>query len=259
MARSRALLACVTALALLLGATHCDDQGITRPPPSPPVAQEAGTPGTSGTSGGPGPAPLADGGVPPAGDGGCPAPRSLSPADVGPGYLAPVQVTLVRPIDGDTAHFLFPQSGEQACRFLFVNTEESFGEETTPFGVETKAKVDGWLRAAKQILVVPREAPGGGGQPDIDAFDRWLSLVFLDGELVQTRLVREGLTPYFTSFGCATDPVHSTLLHAEAEANGKDLGIWAPSHPKRYDTTTRQWIGRPPLCRPNPFVSPYCP
>ncbi len=236
-----------TVLVLLAGAPSCTDQDVDRPPPAGAIVVADG-----GAQ-----APPADASPLPVSDGGCPPPRALLPSEVGPGYLPPATVTLVRPVDGDTAEFAFPQVGDRICRFLFVDTEESFGDQTTPFGVETKRRVETLFRAATSLVVVVREA--APGQPELDAFDRQLSLVFVDGELLQTRLVREGLSPYFTSFGCAEEPIHTTLLHAEAEANAADRGIWAAGHPKDYEAITRQWIGRPPTCRPNPFVAPYCP
>lgn len=241
-------------LALLASVVDCTDQTVDRPPPAPAIVDETDDGGAALP-----PPPVVDASPPPRSDGGCPPPRALAPAEVGPGYLSPANVTLVRPVDGDTAEFAFPQVGDKICRFLFVDTEESFGDRTTPFGIETKRKIEGVLRAAKSLVVVVHEAPGAPGQPELDAFDRQLSLVFVDGALLQTRLVREGLSPYFTPFGCATEPIHSTLLHAEAEANAADRGIWAPGHPTDYEGTTRQWIGRPPTCRPNPFLTPYCP
>lgn len=240
--------------ALAVTMLRCVDQTV-----EPPVAARA-APSLDVDGAGPiEPAPKSDASRPPDSDGGCPPPRTLAPADVGPGYLPPATVTLIRPIDGDTAHFAFPRIGEQACRFLYVDTEESFGEQTTPFGGATKQKVDGWLRAATSLVVVVREDKAAPGQPALDPFARRLSLVFVDGELVQTRLVREGLSPYVTSFGCAEEPIHSTMLHAEAEANRAGRGLWAAGHPKDYQATTRQWIGRPPTCRPNPFEASYCP
>ena len=94
--------------------------------------------------------------------------------------------------------------------------------------------------------------------PDLDPFDRWLGLVFVDGELFETRLVREGLSAYFTEFGCAPEPLHTALLLAEAEARANRRGIWAPGHPTDYAAVFSRWFGSS-RCRPNPFRNqPYC-
>jgi endonuclease YncB( thermonuclease family) len=74
--------------------------------------------------------------------------------------------------------------------------------------------------------------------------------VFVDGELLQTRIVREGYSAYHTLFGCARSPVHEALLYAEAEAWTARRGIWAPGHPTDYRPVLEDWVGRR-TCRPN--------
>lgn len=189
----------------------------------------------------------------------CPPPPRVTPADLmGRGYLAPAVVTYLRTVDGDTAHFGFPGTGDRTVRFLFVNTEETRGAEMTAFGVATSNVVQGYLRAARETVVVVREEPSRPGTPDLDPFGRWLALIFLDGELLQTRIIREGLSAYYTQFGCAPGPVHTALLYAEAEANAARLGIWAEGHPTDYRPVLETWIRGGRNCRPNPFLGPYC-
>jgi len=188
---------------------------------------------------------------------GCPAPPVVTPADVPPAYLPAVEVTLVRPTDGDTAHFYFPGSGEQIVRFLHINTEESYGPETTAFGIETKEAVAAFLTAAHTIHVAPQDSWRMPGTPRLDPYGRWLGIVFVDGELLETRIVREGWSAYYTEFGCAPEPIHSSLLYAEAEANAGARGIWEPGHPTDYRAVFDDWIGAD-TCRPNPYVRPYC-
>lgn len=188
----------------------------------------------------------------------CPAPKLLGPTDVPPGFLAPVKVTIAGVADGDSGRYNFPNAQNQGVRMLFVNTEESFGSEMTDFGVQTKGIVIKWITEAKEIQVAVRESFKGSNKPDNDPFERWLSLMFLDGELLQTRLVREGLTAYYTAFGCAPAPIHEALLHAEAEANANKRGIWSPGPHNDYRAAFDEWIGTR-TCRPNPFKGPYCP
>lgn len=192
--------------------------------------------------------------------GGCPAPPSVAPADVaGKGFLAPVTVTYVRTVDGDTAHFVLPPSsplaGERTFRFLYVNTEEASGTAQTAFGVATVPVVRGWLEAAKEIQVAMQD--DGTGKPNADPYMRLLTLVFVDGALLQTRIVREGYSAYYALFGCPASPTHESLLWAEAEAFGAKRGIWAPGHPTDYRPILSSWNVRG--CRPNPFEAPYCP
>ncbi len=199
-----------------------------------------------------------DGGTAAQPDSGCPPSRAIAPGEVPKGYLPARKVTLARAVDGDTANFNFPDGGgEQTSRFLYVNTEESSGADATDFGVKAKGVVEAYLKAAKEIVVLVREDTAKPGKPDLDPYNRWLSLVFIDGDLFETRLVREGWSPYYTVFGCAPEPLHSVLLHAEAEANASDRGIWASAHPTSYAVTASAWLGRSG-CRPNPFLAPYC-
>jgi len=187
----------------------------------------------------------------------CPAPKRLGLADIPTGYLPPVKVTIADVADGDSGRYSFPSAQNQGVRLLYVNTEESFGAEMTAFGVQTKGIVIQWINEAKEVQIAVRESFKGSKKPDNDPYDRWLSLMFLDGELLQTRLVREGLTAYYTVFGCAPDPIHEALLHAEAEANTNKRGIWGPGPHNDYRVTLEEWIGTR-TCRPNPFKGPYC-
>lgn len=193
-----------------------------------------------------------------ASDGSCPPPAKIRPAETPRGYLAPVRVTVSFLADGDSGRFNFPEAPGQEVRMLFVNTEESGGAEETPFGVQTKGIVHKWIRNAATIEIAVREDREGSKTPDVDPYGRWLSLIFLDGELLQTRIVREGLSVYYTQFGCAPAPVHDALLHAEAEANDADRGIWGPGEHNDYEDVLPRWIGNR-TCRPNPFLAPYCP
>jgi endonuclease YncB( thermonuclease family) len=187
---------------------------------------------------------------------GCPAPPMVKPSDLGSRFLPSEDVLYLRTIDGDTAHFLF-KAGEKTIRFLWVNTEEKGGAEVTDFGIATVPVVEAWIAAAKLVTVAPEADLQDPTQPHLDPYDRTLGLVFLDGELVQTRIVREGWSAYYTQFGCAPSPVHESLLYAEAEARANKRGIWAPGHPTDYAEVFDRWIHS--SCRPNPYEKPYCP
>lgn len=188
----------------------------------------------------------------------CPPPAVLTPAEVPGGYLAAEVVGYRSTTDGDTAHFIFDTEGEQIIRLLYVNTEESHGSATTAFGEATEDLVRGWNAAAREIVVAVREEPRSPGQPDLDPYDRWLGLVFLDGVLLETRLIQEGLSAYYTKFGCAPEPLHTAFVNAESEARENHRGIWREGHPTDYEPIIEDWIPSND-CRPNPFVEPYCP
>ena len=189
---------------------------------------------------------------------GCPTPEVVAPADVPAGFLAPQKVTLVRVVDGDTAHFMFPGvAAEVIVRFLYVNTEETHDTRATQFGVNTSSKVEEYLKGAQEIMVAPEEDKKKKGSAHLDTYGRTLALVFADGELFQERLVREGWTPYYTQFGCALDPIHRALVWSEAEAKANERGVWAPGHPVDYSAVLKEWMGSS-TCRPNPYKQPYC-
>lgn len=185
---------------------------------------------------------------------GCPAPATIAATSSITGFLPAVSVDFVRTVDGDTAHFMV-NGTETVVRFIYINAEETHGAETTAFGLATVPIVDRMLRSST-LKIAPQRA--SNGQPMTDTFGRTLALVFANDELVQTRIVREGLSAYYTQFGCAPSPVHLSLLYAEAEARANQRGIWEPGHPTNYATVLAQWIGRS-TCRPNPFMGqPYC-
>lgn len=201
---------------------------------------------------------------PPLLDSGCPTPRPITVADVPSGFLAPSMVRYIRTVDGDTAHFSFAIIGESTVRFLWVNTEESHAQnpaDNTAFGVQTAAAVTGYLGAGHDFVVVRQSDQRMPTTPNLDPYGRTLGLVFVDGQLFQERLVREGLSAYYTDFGCAPEPIHSALLNAEAEARANHRGIWAPGHPTNYAEVFSRWItGGTRACRPNPFRGQsYCP
>jgi micrococcal nuclease len=201
--------------------------------------------------------PLVDAG--PQVDSGCPPPQRITPMQVPSGFLATRTVTLQGTIDGDTAHFSWPVTGRITMRFLWVNTEESMGADTTAFGRTTSTAVGEMLRAAREIVVDQQEHATRPGQPRLDQFGRSLAIIFVDGDLFQTRLVREGWSAYYTDFGCAPEPIHSVLLNAEAEARAAGRGIWRAGHPTDYAAVFAQWIPQRNACRPNPFRNqPYC-
>lgn len=191
-------------------------------------------------------------------DSGCPASMPVTPAMVpATGFLAPLRGRFVRAVDGDTAHFVVPIRGEITVRMLWVNTEESHGAETTPFGVATADWATRAMPAVTEYTLVQQADARNPTQPALDPYDRILALVFADGQLWQRRLVQEGWTAYYTDFGCAPAPLHESLLFAEAEARANRRGIWAPGHPTDYAPVFARWITN--RCRPNPFrMQPYC-
>jgi endonuclease YncB( thermonuclease family) len=194
-------------------------------------------------------------------DSGCPAPPRVTTASLpARGFLPAVRARFIRAVDGDTAHFTIPITGEIDVRFLWVNTEESHAadpRDNTAFGVATAAWAMSAMPMVTEYYLAFQEDSAHPGQPSLDPYMRRLALVFADGELWQTRLVRDGWSAYYTDFGCAPEPVHASLLYAEAEARANHRGIWAPGHPTNYADVFSRWISN--RCRPNPFRGQaYC-
>ncbi len=194
-------------------------------------------------------------------DSGCPSPQRITLANVpATGFLAPVRGRFIRAVDGDTAHFAIPITGEIDVRFLWVNTEESHAQnpaDNTAFGVATGAWAMATMPTVTEYQLVFQEDSARRGQPALDPYMRRLALVFADNELWQERLIREGWSAYYTDFGCAPSPIHNALLYSEALARANRYGIWAPGHPTDYAEVFTRWISN--RCRPNPFRGQaYC-
>ena len=86
--------------------------------------------------------------------------------------------------DGDTATFQTEDGSEVSCRFLAVDTPEIEEEGYE----EAKEYTRMALRKASRIILELDP------QSDMyDKFDRLLAWVWVDGELLQAKLIREGL------------------------------------------------------------------
>lgn len=93
------------------------------------------------------------------------------------------KVTLVRSVDGDTAHF-YDLSGDYIkVRFLGVDTPEST-KEHEPWGKAASSFTAKILSSAKEIVLYQEEQK-------TDAYGRHLAFVFADGVLVNLYLVQE--------------------------------------------------------------------
>lgn len=193
-------------------------------------------------------------------DTGCPASEEVSMTDAPlDRYFAVRHAVLLHPVDGDTADVYMPDTKENVTvRFLHVNTEESHGapEVVTEFGIDTAAAVRTMLFAADSLEIAFERDSRNPDQVHLDPYDRALGLVFADGLLLQKRLVREGWSAYYTAFGCADEPIHSSLLYSEAEARAQGLGIWQRGHATDYEQVLDMWIRG--TCRPNPYERAYC-
>ena len=132
-----------------------------------------------------------------------------------------IEVELVETVDGDTAKFKI--NGKQiTVRFLGINTketvhpeigEEAWGKEASDF---TKEK----LKNATKI-----ELEFDSSADEKDKYDRYLTWIWVDDELLQNLLVQNGLAETYmlqNSYKYA-----GMLQESEEIAKNNKLGIWS--------------------------------
>ena len=128
------------------------------------------------------------------------------------------EVQLEKCVDGDTAWFLF--KGEKIkARFLAINTPESTTKKE-PFGKEASEYVCGLLTNANTIKIEYDDK-----SDKLDKYDRHLVWVFVDNELVQEKVLKEGLAEIKYIYG---DYKYLDISkQAEKIAKDKKLNIWS--------------------------------
>lgn len=126
-------------------------------------------------------------------------------------------VTLNKCVDGDTAWFNI--NGEKIkARFLAIDTPESTNE-IEPYGKEASEFTCNLLKNAKKI-----EIEYDKNSDKFDKYDRHLVWVFVDDELLQNIIVKEGYADVKYLYGDYkyTDILKKSLI--EAKAN--NLNMW---------------------------------
>ena len=127
------------------------------------------------------------------------------------------EVHLERCVDGDTAWF--EVDGESfKTRFLAIDAPE-YTKKIEPWGKEASEMTCALLKEADKI-----ELESDPNADRTDDYDRKLVWVFVDGELLQETLVREGLAEvtYLYDDYKYTDK----LFKAQDLAKEEHLGIW---------------------------------
>lgn len=104
------------------------------------------------------------------------------------------EVTLDKCIDGDTAWFNV-DGKKTKVRFLYIDTPESTNE-IEPYGKEASEYTEKQLTNASTI-----ELELNNDGETVDKYDRMLAWVFVDGQLLQEKLAREGLVEKFYDYG----------------------------------------------------------
>lgn len=133
-----------------------------------------------------------------------------------------IEVNAIRNVDGDT--FAFTANGkEYKLRLLMVDTPESVkkGVAVQPYGKEASNYTKQELSKGNVSLVFDK------GEPK-DRYDRFLAYVYVDDQLLQDKLLSEGLAivRYVNSGG---DSYLDELLAAQRKAQEQKLGVWSVS------------------------------
>lgn len=136
------------------------------------------------------------------------------------GSVKAMDATFYKCVDGDTADFKI--NGEvKKARFLAIDTPETKhptkGEE--PFGKEASNYTCDALKKAKKITLEYDD-----GSDKTDKYDRLLVWVFVDDELLQEKLVKEGLAKVAYLYG--DYKYTGKLQKVESEAKKNNVGIW---------------------------------
>lgn len=122
--------------------------------------------------------------------------------------------------DGDTASVLLNKE-EIKLRFLAVDTPESVHptKEEEPYGKEASNYTCNALKNAKKI-----EIEYDSNSDKTDKYDRHLVWVFVDGELLQEKLIEEGLAEVAYLYD---DYKYTSILESkQLIAQAKKKGIW---------------------------------
>ena len=134
------------------------------------------------------------------------------------------KVTLDSCIDGDTARFVIKDE-VKTVRFLSINTPEIAHDDIVgePFGEEASIFTCNLLTNASVIKL-----QYDSKSDKEDKYGRVLAWVFVDDELLQEKLVSEGLAE--VKYVYKDYKYSSQLKDIELEAKKNELGIWATAH-----------------------------
>lgn len=138
-----------------------------------------------------------------------------------PGTTDRIPVELVSTVDGDTAKFKYDGKTE-TFRFLLIDTPETkhprIGKE--PFGQEASDRTEALLNFAANI-----EVEFDVGQKK-DKYGRYLAYIYVDDEMLNNVLVREGLAKVGYVYPPNTRYL-SELESSQDKAKSEQIGIWS--------------------------------
>lgn len=124
-------------------------------------------------------------------------------------------------VDGDTAKFIY-KNEKITARFLAIDTPETVHptKEEEPYGKEASEYTCEKLKNAKTI-----ELEYDNDSDKTDKYDRHLVWVFVDGELLQKKLVSKGYASVAYLYG--DYKYTNELEETEQKAEDNKLGIWS--------------------------------
>ncbi|OJG97596.1 thermonuclease [Enterococcus termitis] len=134
-----------------------------------------------------------------------------------------ISVEVSRFIDGDTTEFIINDTSV-VTRYLLIDTPETVkrGLDVQPFGKEASNRTKELLEQANIIeLMIDK-----GNPTDMTDSKRLLSYVFVDGELLQDILVKEGLARVAV-YDSNNVRFLSTLEKSAEIAKNNKVGIWS--------------------------------
>lgn len=136
-------------------------------------------------------------------------------------YADSFEVKLKKCVDGDTARFVIDNE-VKSVRFLAINTPEiKHGKKKAePYGVEASKYTCKKLKNAKKIELEYDE-----NSDETDKYGRVLAWIFVDDELLQSSLVKEGYAEVKYLYG---DYKYTSKLQKQEKKAKKDkINMWS--------------------------------
>ena len=130
------------------------------------------------------------------------------------------EVTLNQCVDGDTAWFDI-DGKKTKVRFLYIDTPESTNQ-IEPYGKEASNYTCNSLKKASKIVL-----EYDSNSTKEDKYGRRLAWVFVDGELLQKKLVNKGYAKVAYLYG--DYKYTDELKMIEKSVKSKKLGVWSDS------------------------------
>lgn len=142
-----------------------------------------------------------------------------------------IKVEFSECVDGDTAKFIY-KNEKITARFLAIDTPETVHptKDVEEFGKEAGEYTCNKIKNAKEIkLEYDKDSD------ELDKYNRHLVWVFVDGELLQKKLVSKGYASVTYLYG---DYKYTEELEkVEQEAEDQKLGIWSIEQAEEKENT----------------------